>query len=201
MAVLLSAASCVDWVARLGGFASVADALTAAARYSGSDAVPLFLPYLSGERTPHNDPHARGVFFGLDHDTDAAALVQSVLEGVALAFRDGLRVLTEAGTSISELSVIGGGSRSESWASLLAAALECTLVIRDAAEVGPAFGAARLAALAVGHASERELCIPPPVARIIEPDPIEVRRLRERSERFRGLYRALRDHFPREVTH
>jgi xylulokinase len=201
MAVLLSAASCLDWVARLGGFASVTDALAAAERCTATAALPLFLPYLSGERTPHNDPHARGVFFGLDHDTDAATLVRSVLEGVALAYRDGLSVLTDAGTSIAELSVIGGGARSNSWARLLASALERRLVIRDAAEVGPALGAARLAALAIGQATEQELCIPPPVARIVEPDPIEVSRLRERSERFRSLYRVLRDQFPREVTH
>jgi xylulokinase len=201
MAVLLSAASCLDWVTRLGGFSSVPDALAAAVPHAGAAALPLFLPYLSGERTPHNDPHARGVFFGLDHDTDGGALVQSVLEGVALAFRDGLSVLTEAGTSISELSVIGGGSRSESWAALLSCALERTLVIRDAAEVGPAFGAARLAALSIREASERELCTPPAVTRIIEPDPAEVERLRGRYQRFRSLYRALRDQFPREVIH
>jgi xylulokinase len=161
----------------------------------------LFLPYLSGERTPHNDPHARGVFFGLDHDTEAGVLVQSVLEGVALAFQDGLRALTDAGTSIAELSLIGGGSRSLAWARLLAAALDRTLVLRDAAEVGPALGAARLAALAVGQASEQELCVPPPIAHIIEPDPQEVARLRERSERFRQLYRALRPQFSTEVIH
>jgi xylulokinase len=160
----------------------------------------LFLPYLSGERTPHNDPHARGVFFGLDHDTDGAALVQSVLEGVALAFRDGLRVLTDAGTSITELSVVGGGSRSGHWAQLLACALERRLVIRDAADVGPALGAARLAALAVRQGTPRELCLPPPIMHIIEPEPTQVGRLRERSERFRSLYRVLREHFPREVT-
>lgn len=197
MAVLLSAASCLDWVARLTGFASVPAALAAAAQGGARGAAPLFLPYLSGERTPHNDPHARGVFFGLDHDTDGAALVRAVLEGVALAFRDGLDALVDAGTSISELSVVGGGARSEHWAELLSCALERTLVIRDAADVGPALGAARLAALAVRQASEQELCFPPAVARIIDPDPVEVRRLRERSERFRSLYRALRDQFPR----
>jgi xylulokinase len=201
MAVLLSAASCLDWVARLGGFPSVPDALAAAEQRSATASAPLFLPYLSGERTPHNDPHARGVFFGLNHDTDAAALVQSVLEGVALAFRDGLAALTEGGTSVRELSVIGGGSRSERWATMLASALERPLVIRDAAEVGPALGAARLAALAVRQATEQEICVPPPVARIIEPDPTEVIRWRERSERFRSLYRALHDQFSREVTH
>jgi len=123
--------------------------------------------------------------------------VQSVLEGVALAFRDGLTALSDAGTVITELSVIGGGSRSDHWAGLLSAALERTLVIRDAAAVGPAFGAARLAALALRQTSEQELCSPPAVVRVIDPDPMEVQRLRERSEQFRHLYRALREQFPR----
>ncbi|HXN11278.1 MAG TPA: FGGY-family carbohydrate kinase, partial [Steroidobacteraceae bacterium] len=200
MSVMLSAASCLDWVARVAGFADVPSALAAAGQRAPGEAVPLFLPYLSGERTPHNDPHARGVFFGLHHDTDAAALVQSVLEGVALAYRDGLRVLTEAGTSIADLSLIGGGARSAQWASLLACALERPLLVRDGAEVGPALGAARLAALSVGHASEQELCLPPPLVRVVEPQPAEVDRLRERYARFRQLYLALRDQFPREVT-
>lgn len=200
MAVLLSAASCLEWVARLGGFADVPAALAAAARRAPTGELPLFLPYLSGERTPHNDPHARGVFFGLHHDTDAAALVQSVLEGVALAFRDGLDVLTRAGASIANLSLIGGGARSAQWAGLLASALERPLLVRDGAEVGPAVGAARLAALCVGHASEQQLCVPPPLVRVVEPQPTEIDRLRERHARFRRLYRALRDQFPPEVT-
>jgi len=200
MAVMLSAASCLDWVARLGGFADVPAALAAAAKHAPDQAVPLFLPYLSGERTPHNDPHARGVFFGLHHDTDAAALVRSVLEGVALAYRDGLRVLTQGGATIADLSLIGGGARSGQWASLLASALERPLLVRDGAEVGPALGAARLAALCVGHASESQLCAPPPLIRVIEPQPAQVDRLRERYARFRQLYHALRDQFPREVT-
>jgi xylulokinase len=200
MAVMLSAASCLDWVARLGGFPGVAEALAAAEQRAPAANLPLFLPYLSGERTPHNDPYARGVFFGLDHDTDATVLVRSVLEGVALALRDGVRVLSDAGSPISELSVIGGGSRSLGWAQLLANAIERRLVIRDAADVGPALGAARLGALAVRHASAEQWCVPPPVARIIEPEANEVSRLRERSERFRSLYRALRSEFPREVN-
>ena len=88
------------------------------------DGPEIFLPYLSGERTPHNDPAARGVLFGLNHDSDAAAIGQAVLEGVAFAFADGLDVLIEAGATIDKISVIGGGARSMWWGGVLAAALK-----------------------------------------------------------------------------
>ena len=88
---------------------------------------------------------ARGVLFGLNHDSDAAAIGQSVLEGVAFAFADGLDVLDRAGAKIDKISVIGGGARSMWWGGVLAAALKRPLIYRDGSEVGPAFGAARLA--------------------------------------------------------
>ncbi len=78
---------------------------------------------MSGERTPHNDPHARGVFFGLTHETSPADLVVAVLEGVALAFADGQDVLVESGGHIDEISMTGGGARLPYWGQLLAAAL------------------------------------------------------------------------------
>ena len=117
-------------------------------RAAASTGPEIFLPYLSGERTPHNDPAARGVLFGLNHDSDAAAIGQAVLEGVAFAFADGLDALIEAGATIDKISVIGGGARSMWWGGVLAAALKRPLIYRDASEVGPAFGAARLARIA-----------------------------------------------------
>ena len=96
MAVLLSAASALDWVIALAGFPSVEGGLRAAELRGASRHSPLFLPYLSGERTPHNDPESRGVFFGMTPETSAADLVHAVLEGVALAFVDGLaRIIRE----------------------------------------------------------------------------------------------------------
>ena len=149
MSVILSAASCLTWVTRLTGAASESQLLAeveAAGRGTGS---LLFLPYLSGERTPHNDPDAKGVFFGLTHDHTRADLARAVLEGVAYAFADGQDVLGEAGTEIATVSVIGGGARSRLWGRILADVLGRPLTYHAGGDVGPAFGAARLARLAV----------------------------------------------------
>jgi xylulokinase len=198
MAVILSAASALDWAARLAGFASVAAAL-AAAEANGDAGVPVFLPYLSGERTPHNDPHAKGVLFGMTHDTDGGALVRGVLEGVAFAFADGARALREAGTPIGPLSVIGGGARSRLWGSILAAAIGCRLDYRADAEVGPALGAARLARLAV-TGEPASTCGQPLLLGTVEPEGRMYEQLAPRHALFRGLYPALKDSF-REGRH
>jgi len=196
MSVVLSAASCIAWVAALTG-ARDEEALMAeiAASRPGASA-PLFLPYLSGERTPHNDPHAKGVFFGLTHEHGRAELGWAVLEGVAFALADGQAALLAGGTRIGDVAVIGGGARSELWGRILASALGRTLSYAAEAEVGPAFGAARLGRLAATGESAAELCTPPPVERVIEPDPQLEARCRERHETFKRLYRLLRETFP-----
>ncbi|MCL2660939.1 MAG: xylulokinase, partial [Acidobacteriaceae bacterium] len=99
MAVLLNAASALDWVLQVTGAHDIDAALHAAEHRGLRRHTPFFLPYLSGERTPHNDPDSRGVFFGMTADTEAADLLLAVLEGVALAFVDGMEVLLEAGSS------------------------------------------------------------------------------------------------------
>lgn len=200
MSVILSAASCVGWLARLCGFRDEESLLgEVEAKADDADEAPIFLPYLSGERTPHNDPHAQGVFFGLTHETDRAALGRAVLEGVAFAFADGQAALREVGTRIDSVTVIGGGARSHYWGRLLAAVLERPLAYPTGAELGPAFGAARLARLATtGEAAER-VCRPPPVDHVIEPDPEVGERCQERLQRYRELYAALREAFPRPI--
>jgi xylulokinase len=148
MSVILSAASCVDWAVKLCGMENAA-ALFAAIEARGKPAITeMFLPYLSGERTPHNDPNAQGVLFGLTHESDPAAIGQAVLEGVAFAFRDGMDALTDSGAQIETITVIGGGAKSHYWGAILSSVLGRPLVYRDGGEVGPAFGAARLAQLA-----------------------------------------------------
>jgi xylulokinase len=192
MAVHLSAAACIDWAARLMGQSGPA-ALFAEAERAGAGAGPeLFLPYLSGERTPHNDPHVRGAFLGMDNDTDSGRLASAVLEGVAFAHADGLEALRGAGTRIDELAVIGGGARSPHWGRILAAALGLRLVFLEGGEVGPALGAARLAQIAVTGASPAEVCLRPPIVRVTEPDPVLVERLAPKLARFRTAYAAIR---------
>jgi xylulokinase len=166
----------------------------AAAEAAGPAAGPeLFLPYLSGERTPHNDPHVRGSFLGLGNETDAGRLAAAVLEGVAFAHADGLAALREAGTRLEELAVIGGGARSRYWGTILAASLDARLVYLDGAEVGPALGAAKLAQLAVTGRSATEVCTRPPVVHVVEPDPALADRLAPKLDRFRRAYAAIKD--------
>jgi xylulokinase len=195
MSVILSAASCVDWAARLCGLAN-AGALfeLAEARNRPADA-EIFLPYLSGERTPHNDPHAQGVLFGLTQESAPAAIAQAVLEGVAFAFRDGLDALLASGATIESISVIGGGARSGYWGRILSSVLRRPLIYRDAGAVGPAYGAARLARMGAERASIEEVCTPPPVLHVAEPDDRLSDLYSQRIGRYRSLYRHLKDLF------
>ena len=191
MSVHLSAASCIDWVGQLTGVSGPAEVF-ARAEAAGSGGSELFLPYLSGERTPHNDPHIRGAFLGLGNETDAGRLSTAVLEGVAFALADGMAALRAAGTQIEELSVIGGGARSRYWGTIISAALNVRLVYLDGGELGPALGAARLAQMAVTGASAAEVCTRPPIAHVIEPDRLLAERLAPKREKFRSAYPALK---------
>ncbi|MDJ0920026.1 MAG: xylulokinase [Henriciella sp.] len=187
MSVMLSATSCVDWAARLTGAASAAD-LIAAAESAGrfGDAGPIFLPYLSGERTPHNNPHASGLLFDLTHDSDPAAIGQAVLEGVALGFADGLDVLS-SGAEIETITVIGGGSRSAYWGRILSAALARPLTYRKYADVGPALGAARLAQMGASGARRADFAAPS-IETVIEPSSADIQIMADKLPRFRQLY-------------
>jgi xylulokinase len=188
MSVHLSAASCIDWVARITGASGPAELFARAEAAGPASGPELFLPYLSGERTPHNDAEVRGAFLRLDNDTDAGRLSQAVLEGVAFALADGVDVLREAGTEIERLSVIGGGARSRYWGETLAAAMEVELVYLQGGEVGPALGAARLAQLGVDGGDPAEICVSPPVSHRIAPDPALVSALAEKKAAFRQAY-------------
>jgi xylulokinase len=198
MAVILSAAACLPWLARLTGAPDEA-ALLQEAEMDASAAPPIFLPYLSGERTPHNDATATGVFFGLTAGTERPALTRAVLEGVAFALADGLDALTAATGPIEMLSVIGGGARSAFWGRILATALNCQLAYRAGGEVGPALGAARLGRIAAGDGTIGEVCTAPPILRVQEPDAALMPGITARREVFRRLYPALRDAFGRRV--
>jgi xylulokinase len=198
MGVMLSAASCLRWVTQLTHAASEAALLEeiAAAGDAAHRAAPLFLPYLSGERTPHNDPDASGVWFGLRHDTGRALLGYSVLEGVAFGLRDSYLALQAAGGSLRRAALVGGGSQSRYWARLLASALDLPLSLNSGAEVGAALGAARLALLtAHPRLSVAEVCVAPPVLELILPEPSWQDALLPRFQRFRALYGQLESLF------
>jgi xylulokinase len=195
MSVILSAASCIGWIAAL---CAAEDEAALLSEIEEADRLPgelLFLPYLSGERTPHNDPHAKGVFFGMTHDTTRADLGRAVLEGVAFALADGQAALVEGGDEIETLAVIGGGARSAYWGRILASVLDRELRYCADAEVGPAFGAARLARLAVTGEDPPAVCSPPAIAHIAAPEPALRDHYQERHRAYRRLYAALRQEY------
>jgi xylulokinase len=195
MSVMLTAASVLDWVAQLTGESDIPRLVESARARGLNRQSPFFLPYLSGERTPHNDPNARGVFFGIRADTTAADLTVAALEGVALAFADGLDVLVEKGGTVGEISVTGGGARLPYWGHLLAAALNRPLTYRLGGEVGAALGAARLARLALSGERAEEVCVAPPIDRVVQPDAALVSLLAGRRRTFVRLYQDLKSTF------
>jgi len=191
MSVMLSAASCLTWLRGLTHADSEAQLVAEAETAGDDDRQPIFLPYLSGERTPHNDPRASGVFFGMSHDTTRAQLARAVLEGVACAFADGQDALVAGGATIDRVSLVGGGSRSALWAQILADTLGRALQRHEGSEVGAALGAARLARLARGSESVADVCFAPPLLDRFEPDASRHDRMSDRLTRFRQLYRTL----------
>lgn len=198
MAVILSAASCLRWVTHVtnatdeGGLLNEIEAIDP----KEIRRAPIFLPYLSGERTPHNDPHAQGVWFGLTHDTSRAALGYAVIEGVAFALLDGYRTLQAAGTQVMTASVVGGGSKSRYWSELLASALQLPLSRHSGNDVSAALGAARLAMLATSSdADAAKICTPPSVTDIIAPNRDIAEAMQPRFERFKKIYAAVRSVF------
>jgi xylulokinase len=196
MAAMLNGASVMAFMADLLG-AGIADLLgQAEAAYRGP-ADLLVLPYLTGERTPHNDPHARGVIFGLTPETGREALMQAALEGIAFSFADATRSLEQSGTRIPQAGVIGGGARSRLLIRILASVLRIPLTRYRGADKGPAFGAARLARLAVTGEPVEAVCTLPPVLDVTEPDPLLADAYAGRLEAFRRLYGALKPEFPR----
>ncbi len=190
MGVILSAASALDWYARLVGKTAheldreLGDRLNA----PGST---TFLPYLSGERTPYNDAKIRGVLSGLEHESDQRALTQAVLEGVAFAIRDNLAALQSAGTEISSLTAVGGGSRSTYWLKAIATALNVPIALPEEGDFGAAFGAARLGLIAATGVDPLAVCTPPRTERTIEPEAALTPAYEEAYQRYRALYPAL----------
>jgi xylulokinase len=198
MAVILSAASALSFAVRLVGAASEAELLSeikAAGVQAQAHSRLVFLPYLSGERTPHNNPAATGVIFGLDASASRTDLGRAVLEGVAFALADGLDALEAGGGRIETLSVIGGGARSKLWGRILAAALERPLKYHHGGEIGPALGAARLAWIATSGVSLDEACPPPPLSHVVEPEPALVDAFKPRQALYRRLYFDLKSTF------
>lgn len=187
MGVILSAASCLSWFAGVMGMSEAALLGELGERPEAPSPV-IFLPYLSGERTPHNEAGIRGLFQGLSHETQRCDLTQAVLEGVAFAVRDCIAALAEAGTHIVTADVIGGGSRSPFWIALLANILNLPLNRVAESDVGAALGAARLGRLAATGEGPVDVCRRPRRLETVLPEATLVDAYASSYQRYRSLY-------------
>ncbi len=196
MGVILSAAGALDWLAETfdAGAAPLTEPLEAD---MGGPGRVMFLPYLGGERTPHNDAAIRGSFTGLNYSTDRTALTRAVLEGVAFAFADCLKALTQAGASVERALAVGGGSRSRKWLRIIANTLNITIDVPEDGDFGASFGAARLGLIAAENADPFAVCAQPAIIETIEPDPELVPAYAEAYATYRKLYPAIKEAMPR----
>ena len=189
MGVILAAAVALNW------FAGIADKPSATLTHDlGPLQAPsgtLFLPYLGGERTPHNDAQIRGSFLHLSHDTDQAAMTRAVLEGVTHAIRDSYDAFTRTGTRINRLIAVGGGSKSDYWVQAIATSLGMPIELPVAGDFGGAFGAARLGMMAATGAGV-DIATLPQIARTIDPDTKLTGAFSQAHARYRASYDALK---------
>jgi|TARA_B110000240_G_scaffold1539_2_gene1865 xylulokinase len=166
MGVILAASDAMSWFGRVLG--ATPEDMTAELGPLQAPSNTLFLPYLGGERTPHNDSVIRASFLNLDHGTDRHALTRAVIEGVTFAVRDSFDALTSTGTKIERLLAVGGGSKSEYWVQAIATALGLPISIPVSGDFGGAFGAARLGMMAAGG-SVLDVATAPKIARVVDP--------------------------------
>ena len=168
MAAMLNGARPMQWFADVAG-APIAQLLIEAADAS-PDRIPLFLPYLTGERSPHGDPHIRGAFYGLAEGVGRAEMMRGVVNAVAYCFADAADSLSASGTNPDRVLAIGGGARSDLLLQTISDVLKLPIDRSDDPSTGPALGAAKLAAVAIGAATVDDLATQPRIERTFEPN-------------------------------
>jgi xylulokinase len=191
MAALLNGAGALAWAAEVFALPP-GDLVDEAESRAALPSSLLFLPYLSGERTPHDDPLATGAFLGLTPGTNRAQITAAVLEGVAFAIAESHAVLASSGAPIRGLAVIGGGARSAFWLKIISAALDLPLTEYSTTESSAARGAARLARLAHSGGQPGLICKKPTPLRTVWPDPRLADAYKERLSAFRRFYGAVK---------
>ncbi|WP_296419955.1 xylulokinase [Pseudooctadecabacter sp.] len=189
MGVILAATDALNWLAQLTG--QSAAALT---QDLGDETAPsrtLFLPYLGGERTPHNNAAMRGQFLHLDHATDAKEAARAVLQGVCYAFADCRDALAATGTTLPRALAMGGGAKSGHWLEMMATTLGFPLDVPEAGDFGAALGAARLGMMAAGASTD--IATQPPLAKTIVPNTDLSAAMAEGHARYKQAYSILKD--------
>ena len=196
MGVILSAAGALEWLADVFG-SNAADLTAPLESDRGGPGEVIFLPYLGGERTPHNDATIRGSFVGLSYTTDRTALARAVLEGVAYAFADSLAALRKAGANVDRALAVGGGSRSRKWLRIIASTLDIAIDVPEEGDFGAGLGAARLGLIAAEGADPFAICTQPKIKETIEPDREHVPAYAAAYAAYRNLYPAIKEALPR----
>ncbi|HBM59181.1 MAG TPA: xylulokinase [Citreicella sp.] len=191
MGVMLSCTDSLNWLARITG-QRPADLTAGLAEIPPPPGKPRFLPYLSGERTPHNDAEIRGAFTGLGTETTRDDMTRAVLEGVSFGLKDSAEALRATGADLPHLFAIGGGTRSRSWLRLLATVLDLPLHLPAEGEFGAALGAARLGRMAATGEAPEVVLTPPATAEVVDPVTALVPAYAEAYARFRAAYPAIR---------
>jgi xylulokinase len=192
MGVILSATDSLNWLSHLTGQKQAELSGKAEAQFKGPGE-EIFLPYLSGERTPYNNANARGSFVGLSHLSGPERLAQAIMEGVAFAFRDSQRVLNDAGTKIDRLLAVGGGSKSNLWLKMIATNLGMELSLPEDGDFGGALGAARLGLCAATGASPQDVITMPGIKSTVAPDASLRQAYDDQYARYRALYPAIEE--------
>ena len=196
MGCMLSAASCNKWwmdeIIRTKDYAGEQKGI----EKLGENHV-YFLPYLMGERSPHNDPAARGCFIGMTMDTGREDMTLAVLEGVAFALRDSLEVAKSIGIELKRTKICGGGAKSPLWKKIIANVTGLKVDVIESEE-GPGYGAAILAAVACGEYENVEQACAKLVKVVdtVEPDAVLTAKYEARYNTFKKLYPALKSVFP-----
>ena len=195
MGCMLSAASCNKWwnedILKTTDFAAEQAGITKL----GENQV-FYLPYLMGERSPHNDPDARATFIGMTMDTTREDMTQAVLEGVAFGLRDSLEVARSLGLQIERTKICGGGAKSPLWKKIIANVMDMKVDVTESEE-GPALGGAMLAAVGCGEYPDVETIAAKMVKVVdtVEPEPELVAKYEERYQKFRKIYPTVKGLF------
>jgi xylulokinase len=195
MGCMLSAASCNKWwneeILKTTDFSAEQKGITKL----GENHV-FYLPYLMGERSPHNDPNARAVFMGMSMDTTREDMTQAVLEGVAFGLRDSLEVARSLGIKLERTKICGGGAKSPLWKKMIANIMNLKVDVIESEE-GPALGGAMLAAVGCGEYPDVET-IAAKIVKVVdtvEPEPELVAKYEKQYQKFKGIYPAMKQLF------
>ena len=191
MGVMLSATNSLNWLARQMGQAPAEMGVAADTPLERPSDI-TFLPYMTGERTPHNNAHARGAFFGLSLYHSTVDMTHAVMEGVSFGLRDCLDALEKTGNGSDELLALGGGTKSARWLETLATVLDTPLLLPEKGNYGAALGAARLAMIGDG-ANIGDVVTMPPIERVVRPRTDLTDAFSQKHDTFKNLYKNTKD--------